>query len=185
MSLSIIALGVVLYAAPAGADALRAEVHRPLELGVVGGAFLPVVAGPAAVTPFRSVGIDFALRFAVRPNPYWAVEAELGHVALRSVEGGELSAYTLGGQVLVQWPGLLTPFALAGGGVMGMPESMNDAMGSPTPSLHWGAGLKHLLGREVAARAEGRHVVGFDGRHHGELLLGVSFLFGASEEDAP
>lgn len=182
MSLSILVLGLTL-AAPAQDAVAIAERPRPLELGVVGGAFLPAMAGPQAVTPFRSVGIDFALRFGVRPWTFLAFEAELGHVALRSVDGAELSAYTFGAQAIAEYPALFAPFLLLGGGAMGMPKSGADAVGSPTPSLHWGAGVKHLLGKEVATRAEGRHVVGFDGRHHGELLLGVSFLFGDSEED--
>ncbi|MBK6684280.1 MAG: hypothetical protein IPG45_07390 [Deltaproteobacteria bacterium] len=183
MSLSIFVLGLTL-AAPSADSVAVAERPRPLELGVVGGAFLPAMAGPQAVTPFRSVGIDFALRFGVRPWAFLAFEAELGHVALRAVDGAELSAYTFGAQAIAEWPALFAPFLLLGGGAMGLPKSGADAVGSPTPSLHWGAGVKHLLGKEVATRAEGRHVIGFDGRHHGELLLGVSFLFGDSEEDS-
>jgi hypothetical protein len=171
-----------LGATPVAAETQARPIHR-FELGVVGGAFVPAVAGPSAVTPFRSVGLDFALRFGVRALETLAFEIEMGHVALRAEDKSELSAYSFGGQAVLEYPSFVAPFVLAGGGAMGLPSNADDALGSPTPSLHWGAGIKHRLADEVSTRAEGRHVIGFDGRHHAEALLSVAFLFGADDGD--
>jgi opacity protein-like surface antigen len=181
---SILPLSLVLLVAP---SQLSAETAGPrphaLELGFYGGAFLAspdhgMMSDGGAQISLDRAGLDFALRLAYLPFTFLGVEAEAGHVSISSPTFRDTEMYTLRGHVLALYPARLSPFVLAGAGVLGL-TGPDDAMGSDNGlAFHWGVGARYHLTREVQARVEGRHILapGDAGlAHHFEILTGLAF----------
>lgn len=157
------------------------------ELGVAGGAFVSPRAEALTQRPTASAmqdaGIDFLFRLSYSPLRFLGVEAEAGHIAMDVNTASETGMYALRGHVIGQLPMRLSPFVVAGAGVLGLTTKNEEMGGKMGPAFHYGAGLKFFATEDVTARLDARHTVSFaDGAaHHLEVLAGVSFTLAAAE----
>ena len=183
--MSTVTFALALLVAPAQLSAEATPGPRPhaLELGFYGGAFLAsaehgLTSDSGGVVALDRAGLDFALRLAYSPFTFLGIEAEAGHISIDSPEFRETELYVLRGHVIGQYPARLSPFVLAGAGVLGL-TGADDAMGSDnTLAFHWGVGARYYVTDEIQARVEGRHIVApGDGgvAHHFEILTGLAF----------
>ena len=128
----------------------------------------------------RTAALDLGLRASFLPIPYFGVEAE-GALMPSSTEDGA-GATIWSGRVhgLVQGPWRVAPFALLGGGRMGvLSDPLED---DADPLLHFGVGAKVLVGDRVFARLDFRDNLtqknnASEGSltHHPEVLLGITY----------
>ncbi len=184
---------IAAYGAVAGQMGVQTEVgpqSHALELGFSGGAFVAgsqgMVAGPGAADLSRA-GLNFMLRLSYSPFTFLGVEAEAGHIALTDVSQQQTSLYTVRGQVIGQYPALVSPFIVAGAGVLGIKAAADGPAEQRKPAFHWGAGLKYYALPDVVARLEGRHTLAQapDGTtgHNFEILVGVAFTLASAGRD--
>lgn len=165
------------------------------EIGLFGGAFFPsskheLYELDVATHKELDTGPGFGLRAGLIPHRNLGVELE-GAMFASSAEGETASLYALRAHVLGQVPDLIardvTPFAVLGGGVLGVTSDSFGLGEDSDPALHAGVGVKYRASRVIDLRLEYRHDFadgldepGSDGTMagHEELLLGVSLVLG-------
>jgi outer membrane protein OmpA-like peptidoglycan-associated protein/opacity protein-like surface antigen len=136
---------------------------------------------------------EVGLRVAYFPSSFLGVELEGAWAPSAEANGEKLDLWAGRLHAVLQLPGSrVTPFVLAGGGMM---ASTSDTLqGDTDPALHYGAGVKVAVSRLVSLRLDGRDTVtGEDPyyekdhgvSHHPEALLGLSLTLGRSEKQAP
>jgi len=170
------------------------------ELGVYWGAFIPsgkhelynasnrdiIYQKLEYVTP------ELGLRLAWFPHPVFGIEAEGALLPSQTRQTDQaLNLWTARGHVILQAPTkTIVPFILGGGGVIGL-SSESDVLGNDIDgALHFGAGVKAYVTKNLALRLDGRGSVmsgyGADTRSlHWEGLLGASVVLGRPEPPAP
>ncbi|MEO1270904.1 MAG: OmpA family protein, partial [Myxococcota bacterium] len=134
-------------------------------------------------------GLDVGLRLALYPLEFLGVEGELGYAPL-STEDDESAAWIMyRAHVLGQLPGSsITPFFVLGTGFI---SSRSDSLGNDTDqAYHFGLGVKAAMSRRSVIRLDVRDNIsnkrsGESFPHNLEVLLGVSFVFGAKEPPPP
>jgi outer membrane protein OmpA-like peptidoglycan-associated protein len=181
------------FAYPVNSDTFSQQRHL-IELGIYGGAFF---ADNDHALYERGVGIahkrinDAAFhiggRFSYLPIPYVGVEVE-GGVMPTAANGQDILLYTIRGHIIGQYPARFSPFAVLGGGALGV-SSDNNALGSNTDfDIYFGLGAKFYATHWLALRVDGRYNLtvqrksGFVG--HFEALAGVSFVLGWKPVDS-
>ncbi|MDT8443391.1 MAG: porin family protein [Desulfuromonadales bacterium] len=125
----------------------------------------------------------------------WAIEADLRYTSTETdfAQGNNLDVdiWTLGGGALYHFQPeqRLNPYLLAGAGVIsydidGTSHTDEDYMG------FWGGGFKYAMNQNTALRADVRHLLDYRSsadfdrhddsswRHHINVMLGLTFLFG-------
>jgi OOP family OmpA-OmpF porin len=175
-----------------------APENHMLELGVWGGLLIPSRAhelyDPVNTTHerFRVVAPDLGLRFAYFPLRFLGAEIEGGLMPTRTEADQKALLYTGRGHVIGQLPWWrLTPFLLAGGGVMGVSSGAGaGGVGKDVDrSFHWGPGAKFFINRWLAVRLDFRHLVGArqgvdaGPTSHFEVLAGLSVTFRTQSSD--
>ena len=173
----------------------RPRAHD-LELGIFAGAFFPdpemELRDPSAtIEDWDQVAPSIGARLGYYPLRHFGLEGEFAAIPTRN--GGESAfVYSARAQGVIQ-PGFwrITPFALLGGGVIGV-ASGSDVVGNEADqALHVGGGLKLLINDRVQLRLEGRDVIsprlGTTERpaHSPEALFTVAFRFGLAPKPAP
>ena len=164
------------------------------ELGIFGGLMFPssdhnLQDEKANHQPFAAIAPEIGLRAAYFPLSFLGIEAE-GALLPTKTRGDNESAmlYTVRGHLIAQLPfWRITPFLVIGGGMLG---SSSDPMGGDVdPAMHAGLGVKVGINRWLSARLDVRDTLSQkndaeDGvqTHHPEVLLGLSFVFGRSDE---
>lgn len=143
-----------------------------------------------AHSTYNKVAPEIGLRAAYLPLPYFGLEVEASLVPTKAA-GDNALIYAVRGHLLAQYPVWkgLTPFVLAGAGMLGV-SSSDAVLGKDMDwALHWGVGLKCYFNHWVAARLEFRHVVsdGLDDApaHHFAALAGVSLVLGWKRPSRP
>jgi len=176
---------VLLAASPASAQ-LKKQRHL-FELGLyVGPHFLPTkhdLLGSTAPMhqTFDKVAADIGLRFGYLPIPYFGAELELGIIPSNAASES-VNAYGIRGHFILQYPIWkdLTPFVVAGGGMLGVASPANVLGKDADAAFHWGVGLKYYFLKWVAVRLDFRHLLsdGLDNKvaHHFSVLAGVSVV---------
>ncbi|MEL6179546.1 MAG: thrombospondin type 3 repeat-containing protein, partial [Myxococcota bacterium] len=167
-----------------------------LELGVYFGAVFPssnhsFSSTERDETELQDInnGLDVGLRLALYPLEFLGVEGELGYAPL-STEDDESAAWIMyRAHVLGQLPGSsITPFFVLGTGFI---SSRSDSLGNDTDqAYHFGLGVKAAMSRRSVIRLDVRDNIsnkrsGESFPHNLEVLLGVSFVFGAKEPPPP
>lgn len=159
-----------------------------LELGLYGGLlFLSNnnrLNGPggALYSNFKRPTPELGLRLAYFPVSFLGVEVEgmLGFAKTR--EKVSTTVYAARAHMILQMPmGTVSPYALIGGGILGV--SGDQTHGDRDPGLHFGAGVRFNASREVSLRVELRDTItkqrpGKNSSQHFETLLGASMVFG-------
>lgn len=187
-----------------GSASLRGALEAPeppsepgrfdVEVGVFGGIFLPSSehelydSTQSFHSPYQVVGPKVGLlRLGFYPWPFLGIEGEGGYSPQENERGERFGLFDARGHVVVQLPGRVTPFLLAGGGLLGAEgESGSDV----DEALHWGAGVKFYPTPWLNLRVDGRHVIssrlGPDtgNTNHFELTAGVSIVV-FREPEAP
>lgn len=133
---------------------------------------------------FKDTNLEVGLRAGFYPLSWLGLEAE-GAVspAKTDASGDKAVIWAVRGQALLQVPSwTITPFAVLGGGAMGV-GSDNAVVGDDADgTLHAGVGLKAYLGRHAALRLDIRDnftpAVGSGLSQTWEALLGVSIVAG-------
>jgi outer membrane protein OmpA-like peptidoglycan-associated protein len=170
------------------------------ELGVYWGAFIPskkhelYKADDADVNYQRLefVTPELGLRLAWFPHEVFGLEVEGALLPSQTRQTDEgVNLWTARGHVILQAPTkTVVPFILGGGGVIGL-SSASDVLGNDIDgAVHFGAGLKGYVSKNLALRLEGRGSVangyGADTLAlHWEGLLGASVVLGRPEPPAP
>lgn len=167
------------------------------ELGLFGGVMFPSgnhqLYDPnspfADRQPFKTAG-EVGVRVAFFPLSFLGVEAEAAALPSELEDGSSAGLWALRGHGILQLPGhSITPFLLAGGGVLG---ASSNAMGSDgDEAFHFGGGIKAALDAHLLVRLDVRNtmtrasgVSGVNDAHHPEILLGFSFVPHRSKPDA-
>lgn len=185
---------------PYEADAFRIEERASLPpapqpmtlvLGVLGGAFLPSSehelydSTQSFHAPFNEVAAKLGLRLGFFPFEFFGIEGEAGYAPTRNARSEDNHIFDVRGHAVIQYPWRVTPFLLAGGGLIGV-EGIRG--GDVDEALHWGGGLKFFLNSRVNVRLDGRHVVSSRlGRNtgnsdHFEVTAGVGVVLFREEE---
>ncbi len=146
--------------------------------------------------PIDSPALDIGLRAGFFPVRFLGVEAE-GALMPMSIEGGRSgTGYAVRGHLVLQLPNRFTPFAVVGGGALGI-TSANDALGrNADATFHWGLGAKYYLNDLFSLRLDGRHIVApslDEGEEvldpsitsHFEALLGIGLTFPRQKREDP
>ena len=179
-------------AEPAAPTAVRRTLAAQLELfelGVYLGAFFPASNHELYDFPrvphreLERAALEGGLRVAYLPRPWLGLEAEAGVTPTATKEGASTNLFHLRAHLLAQLPYRLAPFALAGGGLLGMESGRNAAGNDSDPAFHWGLGAKYYATPRVALRVEGRHTLskgwGPDRRaNHYQALAGIALVLG-------
>ena len=160
-------------------------------LGVFGGVFLPArdielfeldTALPdQGFRPYARVAPEFGARFGYFPLDFLGVEAE-GAFGLGRVQGDRATLWTARGHVIGQVPRWsVTPFVLAGAGVMGVRSGQGVVGNDSDLAFHIGGGVAVHLTRALTLRLDVRDVItpqqGSNGgaTNNPELLLGFGW----------
>lgn len=132
--------------------------------------------------PYASVAPDFGIRAAFLPLRFFGVEGEVGIMPARTTAGDSALMWTARAHVVGQlglWS--VTPFVLAGAGLIGVASERSSVGSDVDASAHFGVGVKVFLNRLVALRLDARDIIaarrGYEAGviHNPEILLGVSF----------
>ena len=171
-------------------------------LGVFGGALFPArdieLFEPDDTQPnqgfksYRSVAPEFGARIGYFPLDFLGLETE-GVLGLGQVEGdARATLWALRGHIIGQIPRYsVTPFVLAGAGVLGV-RSGAQAVGDDSDlAFHLGAGIAAHLTEALTLRLEVRDVISPQqgetggGTNSPEILLGFGWTRRPAEEARP
>jgi len=175
-----------------------APQRNMVEVGVFGGVWFPSrhleLFAPTEGFPadghqlLRVVAPEFGARAGYYPLRFFGVELEGGAMPTRTLgSDGRATAWNVRGHIVGQlglWS--ITPFILAGMGVLGMSsDGPPTGIGSEQDvSIHFGGGVKAYLNRWVQLRLDVRNVVsnrlgvGDGVTSSPEILLGLSITLG-------
>ena len=183
---TLLALALVATAAPARAD-------EPRKLGVeIGGFVVGFVADEdhefydymtTTQVPLGSVAPGFGLRAALFPLPFVGVELEGALLRSGTDSRDSVNLFGFGAHVIVQKPGRIRPFGLAGFGGMGV-RSSDSNLGDDTDGIGYaGLGVAYDLTPTLALRGDGRYLrapranADETGTNHFSFGVGVSGKF--------
>ncbi len=173
------------------------------EVGIYGGVLLPsrrielfeadFGLPDQGYKPLARVLPDLGLRLGYFPLPLFGVEVEGGILPGRTEAGDGALLWTGRGHLVGQlgwWS--VTPFVLAGGGLLGVSSDRTSLGDDVDASMHFGGGVKIYLNRLLQIRLDVRDIIaarrGYNAGvvHNPEILLGLSMTLGRSEaEPAP
>jgi outer membrane protein OmpA-like peptidoglycan-associated protein len=170
------------------------------ELGVFWGAFIPSgkhelydsLNERVNYQKLEFVTPELGLRLAFLPHKVLGLEIEGALMPSQTRQTDKaVNVFAARGHILLQAPTkTIVPFLLGGGGILGI-SSKSDILGKDIDgALHFGAGLKGYVSKNLALRLEGRGSVsagyGADTRAlHWEGLLGASVVLGRPEPPPP
>jgi OOP family OmpA-OmpF porin len=192
----VIMVGATIVPGVTSADLV--DQRRLFELGGYLGAFFPsstheLYERGTTHEQFDDAVIDLGLRVSYLHFFFLGIEAELGMMptgtsSVGGAEGereeGAAFVYTARAHAILQYPVAegLAPFAVMGGGLLGVASSFARVGADVDPVFHWGLGGKYYVNRSLAARAEFRHTIGaglgFGNADHFEFLLGAAWVIG-------
>jgi OOP family OmpA-OmpF porin len=172
---------------------------RTVELGLFGGLFFPSerheLYDPSLEhRRLESPAPDLGVRAAFFPLRYLGAEIEGALLPVSIDGGGSGTGYAARGHLVLQYPARISPFALVGGGALGLGSSRDELGDDTDGAFHWGLGAKVYLTDLFSVRLEGRHLVGpsLDDTaagedpsitSHFELLAGVGLTFPREERE--
>lgn len=141
--------------------------------------------------PLNTAGIDLGLRIGYTPIEYLAFEAEMNMIPIGTDDGDGATLIGLRTQVVLQYPGRITPFIAVGGGTMGV-LSGDTALGDDADAVaHLGIGAMVFLKPRLALRLDGRIIrgpkvefmpPGGGGTNHFSVLFGAAWTFGKDKQ---
>ncbi|MCK6549635.1 OmpA family protein [Myxococcota bacterium] len=161
--------------------------HDLVELGVSTGALLPsqshelYSSSTTFHAPFRKAGLDVNLHLALFPFSFAGAEVEGAWSPMQTLAGEGATLVSARGHVVLQIPGTITPFVLAGAGTIGVVSGPEVLGRDFDRAFHWGGGLKWQLAEHVALRLDARDVMSArfgpnaGNTHHFEAMAGLSF----------
>jgi outer membrane protein OmpA-like peptidoglycan-associated protein len=193
-------IAALVAARPAAAQEIAAGADdpttrpAPVELGLFAGAFMPDDAHEfydprrTEQEPLQAAGPELGLRLAFFPIRFVGVEAEADILPQETESGDSVLLYGARAHLIAQLPtARITPFVLAGVGMMGV-RSGDDELANDRDALgHIGIGAKLRLTDRLALRMEGRALrgpkAGVDtGTTHLAILLGVAIALGGGRD---
>jgi outer membrane protein OmpA-like peptidoglycan-associated protein len=134
------------------------------------------------VVELEKVSPELGIRFAVFPSRFLGFEIEGAVVGANREDNGDgVTIYGLGGQLILQQPGRITPFIGVGGMFR---HSRSETLGNDQDGFaHLVGGLRFWLSQTVALRIDGRFSRGPSYPHpdtsfnasYGEFTVGLSF----------
>lgn len=133
---------------------------------------------------FDAAVTDIGFRLSYMHFAFLGGEAELAMMPSGTSSGRAALIYAARAHGIVQYPvwNGLTPFALLGGGIIGVASGFGAVGSDVDPAFHWGLGLKYYVTRALAVRADFRHDItsglGFGNADHFEFLLGAAWVIG-------
>jgi len=163
------------------------------EIGLYWGAFIPsgkhelydADRSTVMYQKLERVTPELGLRLAFFPWRVLGIELEGGLLPSQTRTSGDgLNLYALRGHLILQAPTkTIVPFALLGGGFLGIASGKRVLGSDLDASGHAGLGLKAYVSKDLALRLEGRGNItqgyGPDERAlHWEALLGLSVVIG-------
>ncbi|MGH1346465.1 MAG: OmpA family protein [Nannocystales bacterium] len=161
-------------------------------LGVFGGVLFPArdielfeiddTLADQGFKPYRAVAPEFGARIGYFPLDFLGLEAE-GALGLGQVEGDERATlWAFRGHVIGQIPRWsVTPFVLAGAGVLGVRSGVGAVGDDADLAFHLGGGVAAHVTRSLTLRLEVRDVISPQqgatggGTNSPEILLGIGW----------
>ncbi len=137
---------------------------------------------------FGTVAPEVGLRLSYFPVRFLGIEAEGAYMPTWDSAGDLAHLYTVRGHGVVQWPGRLTPFALAGGGMVASAGAPGNDVDE---SFHWGLGAKFYIDHWLSVRLDGRQIYtagvgpGAGNTSHFEVVAGLSFTLYREDPEEP
>lgn len=165
-----------------------------VELGLFGGILLTpdehelYDPGERTHRPLGDIAAGWGLRLSYLPISYAGVEVEGMLLPAAPVAGRDAAlVYAARAQLLLQYPWLVTPFLLGGGGVLGVSSDDERSLGNDIDAAgHWGGGLKVEITPWVHLRVDARHILsrGLGAQktaHYADVLGTVAFVLRGSD----
>ncbi len=180
---------------PAVAPADEEERHKPFELGMFGGLFVPskqhsLVARGHSHEPYKSPAGELGARLSVLPLPYLGLEVEGAVMPTKTDSDLAGGLWAARGHVIGQLPlGRFIPLAVIGLGALGGASNSNGS--DADLAWHFGLGAKVKLDDFIALRLDGRdtvahkHRTSSSGTHYPEVILGLTFMIGPKKAPPP
>ncbi|MCA9672083.1 MAG: OmpA family protein [Myxococcales bacterium] len=185
-----VALALWLAISPAGVRAENeVKPQRNLfEIGLYLGALLPtdqheLYQLSVGHQPLADAAFHIGGRLAYLPWSYGGIEIEGGAMPTKVQNDASATLFTFRGHVLVQYPAIVSPFVVVGGGLLGV-SSGTDAVGDDIDfAFHLGIGVKFYVASWLVLRVDARQNIsgklGPGGRDSlFEFLGGASFILG-------
>lgn len=201
-----VSLGTSTDAAVSSDDTPWIRRHPPrrnmFHLGVFGGVLFPArdielfqtddTQPNQGFKSYRAVTPEFGARFGYFPLDFLGLEAE-GALGLGQVEGDERATlWAFRGHVIGQIPRWsVTPFVLAGAGVLGVRSDAGAVGNDSDLAFHLGGGVAVHLTRALSLRLEVRDVISPQqgetggGTNSPEVLLGFGWTRRPAEDPRP
>lgn len=144
--------------------------------------------------PLWAISPDIGARVAYYPLRVLGIEGEFSAnpTRVRSITNDFAFVFGVRAHAILQLPfHSVTPFFLAGGGVMGVRSNILILGDDTDPAAHYGGGVKIHINRYVGVRLEGRNIMSAaearqdSGVGHIQILGGVTFTFNRKKPRPP
>jgi outer membrane protein OmpA-like peptidoglycan-associated protein len=178
-----------------------APTRNMVEVGLMGGVYMPgqnhelfqadLALPEQGFRRFATIGPEIGVRVGYLPLRWLAIEVEGAAMPTRTDNDVDATIFAARGGLLAQLPyWSVTPFIVAGGGMLGV-SSQRTAVGNDIdPSAYFGGGVKLHLSRQIQLRFDVRDVMshkrGVDATFQNHNLEGlVSFVLTLNRPKPP
>lgn len=178
-------------AAPEPAERKPQPGRLDFVVGIYGGTLLPsnehelYDSTQSFHSPYQSVAPKGGLRLGFFPLTFLGFEAEGGGAPVENERGESHTLFDLRGHAVLQIPWRVTPFVVAGGGLMGVD---GETGGDVDEALHWGGGVKVYATPWMTVRVDARHIISSrqgpnsGNTDHFEATAGLGFVLFREDE---
>jgi outer membrane protein OmpA-like peptidoglycan-associated protein len=147
-----------------------APTRNMVEVGLMGGVYMPgrnhELFEPSFALPeqgflgYRTIGPEIGLRVGYLPLRFLGIELEGAAMPTRTDSGVDATLFSFRGGLLAQLPfWSVTPFIVAGGGMLGVASERSAVGNDIDPAAYFGGGLKINVSRQVQLRFDARDVM--------------------------
>jgi outer membrane protein OmpA-like peptidoglycan-associated protein len=147
-----------------------APVRSVVELGVMGGVYVPgknhelfeptLSLVDQGFRRYATLAPEIGVRVGYLPLRWLAVEVEGAVMPTQTANGVSATIFTARGGLLAQLPyWSVTPFVVAGGGLLGVSSDRTAVGNDIDPSAYFGGGLKIHVSRRIQLRLDVRDVM--------------------------
>ena len=169
LSLAAVLVTVLVAGASSPARAQSGDLkdqRHLLEMGLYLGALFPSahheLYRKTRHEDFKTAAFDIGLRVAYLPVAFLGVELEAGLMPTKTVSDGKALLWAVRAHALFQYPlwKRFAPFAVVGGGTLGVSSKPSVQGSDDDAHFHWGVGFKYYPTNWLNVRLDLRHLIG-------------------------